>query len=475
MALSLNVCFLLGSPDISGGTNVIFNHAAYAMRKGCQVTIVTEFEVTPERIAWHAEAKHLRFANYGDVANTEFDVVVATWWPTTYWLHRVAARHYAYFVQSIESRFPGSREEALRDYAENTYLFDVHLITEVDWICDYLEHHYGRKAHLAYNGIDKSIYCPDGPAIAPRDPERPRVLIEGSMGVPLKNTERTIALCNYAGADDIWLMTPTPVDHVDGVDRLFSRITQAQTAEVYRSCDILVKLSYVEGMFGPPLEMLHCGGTAVCYKVTGHDLYLTHEHNALLADIDDEIEVVRSIQRLLTDRSLRERLVRNGLDTAASWPDWTTSSAKFLDVLKSIAGSRERRATRDQLRGMSQQLQIAYETADHLQRRLSELGVESKTMNPSPRYPFPAGRTIAELEADIRNLKTQIRQLSSQGGSSRTRELEAQIKQLQDANKAQERVVLERWDIMQEMGKTIFERDQRIAELEAKLSQLGGE
>ena len=186
-------------------------------------------------------------------------------------------------------------------------------------------------------------------------------------------------------------------------------------------------------------------------------------------------QAVQGIQRLLADRSLRERLSRNGLETAANWPDWTSSSAKFLGVLKTIAGSGERRATRDQLRGMSQQLQIAFETADHFQRKLIELGVEPKAMNPSPRYPFPAGRTIAELEADIRNLKAQVEQLRTEGGSSRTLELEAQIKQLQNAGAAQERVVLDRWDIMQEMGRTIFERDQRIAELEARLSQLGGD
>lgn len=451
---------------------MIFNHAAYAVRKGCNVTIVTEAQVTPERTAWHPEAKHLNFANFGDLGNTTFDIVVATWWPTTYWMHRVAARHYAYFVQSIESRFSSSHEEALRDYAENTYLFDVHLITEVDWICDYLQDHYGRKAHLAYNGIDKSIYCVNGPSVAPRDPDRPRILIEGSLNVPLKNTERTIDLCNYAGAEDIWLMTSTPVESVPRVDRLFSRITQAKTAEVYRSCDVLVKLSYVEGMFGPPLEMLHCGGTAVCYKVTGHDLYLKDDHNSLLADIDDEIGVVSAIQRLLADRQLRERLSRNGLATAASWPSWAESSGKFFSVLKEIASHSEPRASREQLRGMSQQLQVTFETADHLRRKLIELGVEPKAMNPNPRYPFPAGRTIAELEADIRNLKTQIEQARKGAGSTRSKELEGQLSQLREANAAQEKLILQRWDVMQEMGRTIYERDQRIAELELKLAQL---
>jgi O-antigen biosynthesis protein len=467
--LGVKVCFLLGSPDISGGTNVIFNHAAYMVRQGWDVTIVSEAEVTPERTAWHPEAKVLRFAHYRDVAASTFDIAVATWWPTTYNLHHVSARHYAYFIQSIESRFPGSREEALRDHAENTYLFDIHFITEVDWIKDYLSEHYGRECHLAYNGIDKSIYCPEGPVIMERHPARPRVLIEGSLNVPLKNTERTIQLCNYAGAQEIWLMTPTRVDNVDGVDRLFSCISQAETAKVYRSCDILVKLSYVEGMFGPPLEMLHCGGTAVCYQVTGHDLYLEHEKNALLIEIDDEIGAVAAIQRLLLDSDLRTHLCNAGRRTADAWPDWTQSSTKFCQIIKDIQMKPNRGATRQQLRGMAKQLQMAYKTTEKLQNNLAEIGVEPTAMNPSTLYPLPTGRIIAELEADICKLKSQIVQLKKNGTSARERALERQIEELRKANCEQETLVLQRWNIMQEMGQTIFDRDQRIAFLEAKL------
>jgi hypothetical protein len=55
-------------------------------------------------------------------------------------------------------------------------------------------------------------------------------------------------------------------------------------ASVYRSCDDILKLSLVESMFGPPLEMFHCGGTAIVYNVTGHDEYIVHGRNALVAE-----------------------------------------------------------------------------------------------------------------------------------------------------------------------------------------------
>ena len=56
-----------------------------------------------------------------------------------------------------------------------------------------------------------------------------------------------------------------------GVDRVLSRVPIDRTGTVYRSCDVLMKLSRVEGMYSPPLEMFHCGGTVVTYDVTGHE------------------------------------------------------------------------------------------------------------------------------------------------------------------------------------------------------------
>jgi len=92
-----------------------------------------------------------------------------------------------------------------------------------------------------------------------------------------KNVEKTIELCLQSDADEIWLLTSTEISEYPGVDKCFSRVAIEKTPEIYRSCDVLVKLSYVEGMFGPPLEMFHCGGTAIVYDVTGHDEYIKHK------------------------------------------------------------------------------------------------------------------------------------------------------------------------------------------------------
>jgi hypothetical protein len=111
------------------------------------------------------------------------------------------------------------------------------------------------------------------------------------------------------------------------------------TPEIYRSCDILVKLSTVEGMFGPPLEIFHCGGTAIVFDVTGHDEYIVDGQNACVVRRGDMDGVVTTLRRLLSDRTELARLQAGALQTADVWASWDESSSAFRDwVETSLAG-----------------------------------------------------------------------------------------------------------------------------------------
>jgi hypothetical protein len=138
-------------------------------------------------------------------------------------------------------------------------------------------------------------------------------------------------------ADEVWLLTSSLVDHYPGVDRLFSRVPVEETAEIYRSCDVLIKLSRVEGMFGPPLEMFHCGGTAISYNVTGHDEYMVDARNSFVLNMEDETGVVEKINQLKNNPELLVALKNEAMETAEDWPDWDQSASKFEDTLKEIA------------------------------------------------------------------------------------------------------------------------------------------
>lgn len=331
------ICFLVGSIAISGGTYVIIEHAAYLHDQGYEITLAIQESFIPKTLGWHDRISKLRCVPIEVAKREVFDLVIATWWKTAIELRYFKAPRLAYFVQSIESRFYPETEVTLRALVDATYQIPVAYVTEASWIQDYLKTKYGHDVSLVRNGIRKDIYRPMGNSIALRDPNRmPRVLVEGHFGVSFKNTALGIRLAREAGAKDIWVLTGTQVKWIPGVSKVFSRVPMNITPEIYRSCDILVKLSTVEGMFGPPLEMFHCGGTAIVFDVTGHDEYIIDGQNACVVKNGDMDGVVNTLKRLLNDQSELTRLQSGALMTADRWESWNDASTAFHGWVKMI-------------------------------------------------------------------------------------------------------------------------------------------
>lgn len=355
----MRVCFLLGSPEIGGGTYVIFEHALHLQERGWDVTVVPIWPVRRDVPAWHRALDALRFATLADVAEERFDIAIATWWRTIYdLLPQVTAARYCYFVQSVESWFYPEADVAVRNLVNATYLLPLPCITEARWIRDHLDQRFRLSCDVVPNGCRKAEYRADGPAIAPRERGRLRVLVEGPLGVGFKNVARTIALVRRSAADEVWLLTASDIRRYPGVERVFSRVPTRECGPIYRSCDVLVKLSTIEGMFGPPLEMFHCGGTAIVYDVTGHDEYIENGRNAIVIPTGGEDSVVAAIGRLKQDAGLLATLCDGALATAAAWPDWTESSPGFAASLERLAGRAP--ADRDRLLVMIGEFRAQY-------------------------------------------------------------------------------------------------------------------
>lgn len=331
------IVFFIGSADISGGTYVIFQHALYLKQHGYDVSIVTQQPFTKSTLSWHPATSQLTIIYIDELPEEiQWDLAFATWWKTALELHRIKAKQYAYFVQSIESKFYSEQEVPLRKLVDDTYLLPLPIITEATWIQNYLSKIFKRDVQLVKNGIRKDLYCLDGVYTPPPNNKRLRILIEGPLGVSFKNVEKTIELVRKANVGEIWLLTSSEINNYPGVDRVISRVPITEVAQIYRSCDVLVKLSYVEGMFGPPLEIFHCGGTAIVYDVTGYDEYIINNVNALVIKRDDEDGVIAAIKKLKMDPALLARLKRGASETAKKWPNWEQASDNFLKALSPI-------------------------------------------------------------------------------------------------------------------------------------------
>jgi hypothetical protein len=257
---------------------------------------------------------------------SDIDCLIATGWQTSFRVATLPARHKFYFVQSDETRFhPAGSPWA--HITRLSYMLDLDFLTEARWIKQWLWDSFQKEAELVPNGLDETIFFPSEP-LAPRG-RRPRVLIEGAISLPYKGMAEAHAAVAREDVE-IWIVSSLGrLPKHWRCDRFFQRVPMSEMRRIYSSCDVLLKLSRVEGFFGPPMEMMACGGAVVVGRVTGHDEYIQDGVNALVVDPERPDEATAAVRRLIQDRTLRESLVQAGLKTARGWR-WEPS----IDILE---------------------------------------------------------------------------------------------------------------------------------------------
>ncbi|HCC61620.1 MAG TPA: hypothetical protein DEQ55_08130, partial [Pseudomonas sp.] len=132
---------------------------------------------------------------------------------------------------------------------------------------------------------------------------------------------------------EIWIVSSSgrPEAHWR-YDRFFQSVNHAEMRHIYSSCDILLKMSRVEGFAYPPLEAMACGCAVVLGEVKGGVEYAEDNVNLLKVGAGSVDQARQAVTRLMADESLRKRLQQAGYETVRNW-SWEASSEAMAAVL----------------------------------------------------------------------------------------------------------------------------------------------
>ncbi|MBS1959517.1 MAG: glycosyltransferase family 4 protein [Bdellovibrionales bacterium] len=337
----MKIAFVVHENTLSGGAFVIYRHAHYLQSIGHDVSLLYYRVANANRIFYPNFKVKSYLLKDVHTANVRFDVVFATWWESFYYFHYVNAERYFYFVQSDERRFYNeikkkSERDRWKSMVRLTYQFpEVGIITEAKWIKKVLEDEFRLKVEYAPNGVDGDVFHTNVKALAPKPKEKLRFLVEGHGTSPFKRVDLAFeALKPYRDQIEVWQIAGDGYRKKSwNPDRFFSKLSLKEMAPVYRSCDVLIKLSIVEGVFGPPLEMMACGNTALVSQVTGHDEYIVNEENSLSVPCDDIESTRRAIERFIEGgRPFVEQLSKNAVEKAKEM-NWNNQHEKFNQAM----------------------------------------------------------------------------------------------------------------------------------------------
>lgn len=115
--------------------------------------------------------------------------------------------------------------------------------------------------------------------------------------------------------------------------RVIRSIPNEDKAPLYNLASLFVYPSFFEGFGFPPLEAMSCGVPVIASN--NSSLPEIVGHAAIMIDPDKPDELFSAMQEILTDRGLRESLVKKGLEKSQEF-SWVVAARKTLRVFNSL-------------------------------------------------------------------------------------------------------------------------------------------
>ncbi len=330
----MRLVFVLPSFGISGGVYVVAKVAETLVRTREYEVILAVPDVRfLKTLNWIRFSELAPVLSYSDACKREYDIVLATWWETLFDAVWFSGKTYALFMQALESSFYrwGDIRQDIYDHLIESNAFPS--ITSSRWLLNYSS----KPAFYFLAGLDRSVFKPVSPLIE-RDSKRVRFVLEGPITDCRKNIREAIDLLERNHIEYLWVGADASRAYVaKNCVAVFSSVPLEKMAGVYCSGDVLLKVSSSEGMFGPPLEMFSCGGTAISWDVSGAEEYMIHGHNSMLCPVNNFSSLLVSIEALRSDSIVLARLKANAKKTADSWPLWPEVAPSLVRCFTAIS------------------------------------------------------------------------------------------------------------------------------------------
>ena len=332
--LNKNVMFVIPAANVAGGIIVATKHAAILKKHGYDVTMINmDLETQTVDKLYDKDTYINVVANNNLHMDISVDIMIATMWFTTMF---AKAYHKCdkikYLVQGKEDGFyePDKVDILLANASYN--LNNVDYLTISKWCKEWLKKEYDKDAKYAPNGIDLKLF---------REKKRNfsgkiKILIEGDSSSKYKNVDESFEIVNrldpnkyeitylsYNGKPKEWYR----------VDKFYNKVHHNDVVKSYQDADILLKSSYLESFSYPPLEMMATGGVSVVVPNNGNLEFLRDGENCLLYKKGNIEEAVSKIELIVKDKNLRDRLIKNGLETSRLY-DWEIVEKDILDLYK---------------------------------------------------------------------------------------------------------------------------------------------
>ncbi|MBI5799635.1 MAG: glycosyltransferase [Verrucomicrobia bacterium] len=357
---TLRVTYLIESIlGVTGGNQTLLRQAEELRRKGHDVTIVTRTE-KPDWFQFQVRVVRVPEGQGMATSVPPSDVVVSTYFTNTHELKAVTAPVKVYYAQGDQYVFADAtlpdteQHRLLRELSGLSYQAPgVRFVANSHNLARAVERTTGRKADAILPVCtDQTVFRPLSRALPG---SKLRLLIVGpdSRGT----REEPLTFKGIQEIHDALTLLAKRCPHFTAVrisgtgPEIFAKfpcefhVAPADELKtfLFGTADILIYASHYDSCPRPPQEAMAAGAAVVCTDTPGAREYCREGVNCLLVPVGSPEAIAEAVEKLMRDRSLRERLVQGGLATAKDFPrerEWD----EWEKLLLAFAGEGQRAA-----------------------------------------------------------------------------------------------------------------------------------
>jgi glycogen(starch) synthase len=206
-----------------------------------------------------------------------------------------------------------------------------------------------KRFTIVPGAVDTGRFMPDP---APRDPDAPPVLlyhgrVDRRKGV-LDMIEALTVLRDEGLAFRLVVSGIGPdldetarrlaATRLDALTTMRGYVDYDHAPEAYAGADIFVSPTYAEGFSNTILEAMATGLATISCRVVGVVDCLRDGENGLLTEPGDIAALASGLRRLITDRSLRDRLAATALEECRRVYSWQAVAGQIMRVYAVVVG-----------------------------------------------------------------------------------------------------------------------------------------
>lgn len=337
------------SQIIGGGVKMVFKHATWLSKLGCDVTIYSD---SPAPTWTTAPGKFVQVKDHYDVPKKEYDIVIVMCiQDVPKLLTKYPTERIAHFCQGYEGYHVGNDYNELRldkYFYTQLHSLPVHSIVVSKHLVELFAEKFGRRSYYIPNGVDLSVFHPTLSARKepysllfignPNDPLKGIVFLIRTLEEIQKSQFKIDGLVLHVVWGGGGKGVTTKVVPMPGFQVTYHEgLTSKEVAQLINQVEVVVNTSWYEGFSLPVLEAMACGTPVITTNNMGAESFCIDGVNSFVVRYADMNRLGNIIIELLNHTIDVSETVKRGLDTARQYSE-EKSLRRFIASYEELLG-----------------------------------------------------------------------------------------------------------------------------------------